>query len=482
MSSPDVLGPLAPARPARRATWPVLVIGAAATAIAVTGTAFAVSLSGGGAQPEDVLPGTALAFAKVDLDPGADQKLALFELAERFPEAADELGSADTLRDDALRLLVESADVGLDYDDDVAPWVGDRVGAALLPSDDPDEPDVVVAVAHDDADAARSALEKAGDDVPFAVLDEWVLVASSDEALATARDTDRHLSEEDAYRDAVDELDEGQLAVVWTDLGRLWDAFPEGLRDELTAQPGLGQVDLAGTVAVGLHAEDDALEVVGLARGVETGAQLGSYSTQAGTGLVEDLPADAVLAVAAGGLGQGLADAYDGIVESLEELAPDVESTVDELGLDLPEDLVTLLGDETAAAVWGSQDDPRALVRTRTDDPSASLQVLDDLVMALTGEELDGYAKEVDGGLVVGTKDEVAGFEEEGGLGDVDAFRDAVPDADEAGLVVWVDVAGAVSSTGADVPEAVEELRAVGLTVSGDETSSDLRLRVLFRG
>nr|WP_257908767.1 hypothetical protein [Janibacter limosus] len=60
------------------------------------GALFAFSkVNGGGPQPESALPGTAVAFAKVDLDPSADQKLDAFRFARKFPGAKDSLNGVD---------------------------------------------------------------------------------------------------------------------------------------------------------------------------------------------------------------------------------------------------------------------------------------------------------------------------------------------------------------------------------------------------
>ena len=59
-----------------------LVVGAGAAVVVAAGAGWAVGtyLGGGGTQPEDVMPDTLVAFADVDLDPSAEQKLNLVRL------------------------------------------------------------------------------------------------------------------------------------------------------------------------------------------------------------------------------------------------------------------------------------------------------------------------------------------------------------------------------------------------------------------
>ena len=72
----------------RRLTRGRIVVGAAAASVlAIAGGAYVAygALSGGGAQPETVVPAAAAAYAEVDLDPAASQKVAAFRFLHRFP-------------------------------------------------------------------------------------------------------------------------------------------------------------------------------------------------------------------------------------------------------------------------------------------------------------------------------------------------------------------------------------------------------------
>src|SRR6185503_3279771 len=76
----------------------VAAVTAVATVLAVTaaGAAFHSVVDGGGPQPEDVLPANAVAFVKLDLNPSAGQKLAVYQLASRFPKVKSKVTSEDT--------------------------------------------------------------------------------------------------------------------------------------------------------------------------------------------------------------------------------------------------------------------------------------------------------------------------------------------------------------------------------------------------
>jgi len=74
------------------APW-LLVVGVGVLVLALVGgiTYGLRALSRGGAQPEDALPAGAFAFAEIDLDPPAGQKLDAFRFLRRFPALLDKL-------------------------------------------------------------------------------------------------------------------------------------------------------------------------------------------------------------------------------------------------------------------------------------------------------------------------------------------------------------------------------------------------------
>lgn len=480
--APDLLGDVLPARPRRRtSTASVVAVGVAAAVVLGSGAFAAASLSGGGPQPEDVLPAGALGFVKVDLDPSAEQKERLYSLSRRFPSAAKELRSAETLREDLLRLAFDDSGTHLDYDEDVAPWIGDRVGVAFLRGTD-EEPDVVVAVAHTDAGRARTTLTEAAaeqDDLAFTVLEDYALLGDDQGVVDAAAQAKDHLADDTAFTDAVDALDGDQVALAWTDVSRVWDALPEGLREQAAAS-GQPEIDPEGQVVLGLHALDDALEVVGRTVGLTAGVD-GQAGSGKGTGLAAELPSQAVAALALAGLDQSIEQAYDGLAPALEPLVPDLEAQAGELGLDLPEDLMTVLGDEAGIAVWGDPDAPEGVLRTRAADADAAKAVLARVFEASgSGEDVDDYVRELDDGLAIGSPD---GIDAVGGtpLGDREEFTDAVPDADDAGMVLWISLQDALELGGLDAPD-VEALEAFGLTVtSEDDGDAELRMRLTLR-
>lgn len=479
VTAPDLLGDVLPAHaPRRRAgTATIAAIGVSAALVMGTGAFAAASLSGGGPQPEDVLPAGAIGFVKLDLDPSATQKERVYGLTTRFPLAAKELRSADTLREDLLRLAFDDSGTELDYDTDVAPWIGDRVGVAFLAADG-DEPDVVVAVAHTDAGKARTALAKAAEeeDLAFTVLDDYALLGEDQAVVDAAAGAEDHLADDEGFTEAVDALDGDQVALAWADLGRVWDALPADLREQ--AEDGL---DPTGQVVVGVHALDDAIEVVGRTLGVKSNLPDDDGDGSPGTGLAGQLPAQAIAALAAAGLDQSVEQAYDAFVTGAETVVPDLEAQAAELGLTLPDDITTVLGDEAGIAVWGDQKAPEVLARTRTDDAKGAREVIARVLDATgTGQDVDDVVQSLDDGIAIGTPGGLDALNGKG-LRDRAEFTAAAPDAQDAAFVLWVSIQDALELTGLDEPDA-EPLDALGLTVSARSGGDvELRLRVTLR-
>ena len=512
----DVLG--SPVAPERRRDWRAVlaaVVGVAGVGVAGVGIALAVALGGGGPQPEDALPADVFALAKVDLDPAAGQKIAAYELAKRFPQL--EVEGARTLQDDLLRRLFTDSDI--DYDAQVRPWIGARAALAGAPDADGDgAPELLVALAYDDRDAAERLLPALvadgvdGDPAFFAFSSRapYVLLAQSQAAADAAAGTDRVLGETDRYRDAVAALGDDQVALGWADLEALWAAVPQEAQAAATEVYGDG-FRPRGSLVAGVHLESDAVEMTGRGFGLDLGSSaLTAYAlgADAGDGLVRELPADAVAAMSVAGLG--------GQVEDLFELlatarfggdSGDLDALERELGIAIPEDLALLLGNETAAGIYDVDGNPEVGVRTRGDDPAGALAVAQRLmdkaseqatsfsgdytfeqcardVPATESEELCGDLPSEDElaapapfdvGAVTALPDGIAYATDQrmldqvtasGGLGDSEMFRRAVPGAADAATVMFADLQAVLALFG-DEQQGLEALEAIGATSTG---------------
>lgn len=472
----DVLGGTAPSRRSR--SWRAALtaaIGVSGIAVAATGIALAVALSGGGPQPEDVLPADAFAMVKLDLDPAGGQKLAAYKLTRRFPDL--EVGSARKLSDDLLRQVVADDD-DVDYDAEIEPWIGDRGALAALPDVDGDgEPEALVAIAYDDRRAAERLLPALvaepvdGERFFFAFSERgpYVLLAASQKTADAVARSKQVLVDAEDFRADVAELDGDQVALAWADLAALWSNLPDEVRqDAVTAQG--EDFSLTGRAVMGVRLEDDAVHISGRSFGVDLGNDaLTSYAlgAESGGGLVADLPADTVAAVSVAGLGRQVQDLLSAAEPGLGG-PEDLDALGAQFGLEIPEDLVVLLGQETAIGVYEGADRPQFGIRTRDADPARGLEIAQRLLRSLADQPSDvGQVAALPDGLAYGSTPEVldklTGSRD---LGQIERFREAVPDADSAATAVFVDLQAALVMLDEQRP-GLRALDALGLSSRG---------------
>lgn len=115
----------------------LIAVGAivAGGAVVAGGAWAATSFFATGAQPAEALPSSTVAYASVDLDPSGAQKIEAIKMLRKFPAFTDELDIQSD--DDLLQKLFDEASSsgeceGLDYADDVKPWIGSRAAIAAV--------------------------------------------------------------------------------------------------------------------------------------------------------------------------------------------------------------------------------------------------------------------------------------------------------------------------------------------------------------
>jgi hypothetical protein len=493
-----------------RARWAVVALAGALVLALVGGVSWAVgSLSGGGAQPEDALPAGAVAFAKVDLDPSAGQKIDGFRFLRKFPGLRDRVPLDGDVREVLFDSFADAAGwQDIDFDRDVDPWLGDRLGIAGYPADGSDQTTSpgVVALQVTDAGKAEEGLRRlvaasrdgigGTQSVGFVVEGDYALLAES-QALAESyarKAAEQALADDERYAADLAEIGDG-VAAVWVDNAAAAEAGnvldPTGMG--LGGVGGLG-AEAGRTTMVARFDGPDVFEVVGSVTGVGPAG----WASHPVTGL-GDLPESTVLAL-------GLADgdelvtrvveaARSGSAEdgdggpALDELLGQAEA---ETGIKVPEDVATLLGDNLVGALDGTADEDGALqvaARVRTSDVTRAGQVIQQL--AADGPDLvlrtggDTYAV----GSSQRHTDQVLAAD--GTLGEQPDFQDALPDLADADVAVWADPAGLVEAlfSGWSAPGQesqtdpdLDPLKAVGLTASTEDGGKGtFRFRIVAR-
>ena len=126
---------------------------------------------------------------------------------------------------------------------------------------------------------------------------------------------------------------------------------------------------------LGVHAQDDVVELVGLDFGVSDTGVPSSEPTR----LVQGLPEDTLAAVSASGVGDRAVAGLGGRRRQSGALA-ESEDPLPELDLDLPEDLRLIFGTDLVVAGFGDVEEPRFGARVVTEDGQRAARIVNDLL------------------------------------------------------------------------------------------------------
>jgi hypothetical protein len=447
-------------------------------------------LGGGGKQPADVLPGTAVGYARVDLNPSAGQKVNALRFLMKFPSVKDNLGltsDQDDLRQKLFEQIKKSAGgdlADIDYDKDVKPWLGDRAGFATLPpAEGKSAPVLVVAVQIKDQDAANKGMDKLlakqDNKLGRAFTDGYMIIgndqATVDSAVAAAKDSP--LSQNAKYKADMDKLGEQGFVSGWADLKAIASMSGKVPDGQLA---GLGDA----TGAVALRFDSSYVELKGIAHG-DKSIKVGS--ADAGD-LVTKLPDSTAGALAISG-GDSMIDAVWQQVQKTggENLQPMIDKITAETGLKLPDDLKTLAGKNLAVAVdKDTTNGPKVAVRMETDPAKAEpvVQKLTTLLHERSSENIPiETAKDSDTLVVATNKDYAEQVLKGGSLGSTDGFKQALPDTKGAVMVGYVDFAALGSLSGrVSENKDVAALKSAGVVArSTGDGEAEYTLRVVAK-
>lgn len=436
-----------------------LTLAAVAAGGAVAAYAYTV-LASSGIQPERVLPATTVAFAKLDLDPAAGQKIAAYRLSTKFPAVSKGAADLDGARDAILSEFFDKRSE-LDYATEIKPWLGDRIAVAAVPNPASAAGlDPVLVVAYTDEAKMKAAFSKAARTeraFGYVTIDGYALVTDSqpnaEAILAGARRAT--LAEAEHYRADLKSLNGDQLAVGWADIEATVAALKAGNRSGSGFRfEGLDRLDTVapakGRVIVGAHASSDYLEISAISRQqVASGKPRLAGKPVNGT-LAKLDAADTSAALEVTGLGQAFQQAWAGASTAM-GLGGELKDFAEENGLRLPEDLMALFGSDATVSLrlpQGADGDPEIAAQVSTDDADRAMELLDTLGLPFgfppdslrTQATADGYllsnSDRYDPRAPAGART----------LGADPAYQKAVPDRADAGLIGYLNLGKIIDS------------------------------------
>jgi hypothetical protein len=370
-------------------------------ALAVAATAaLAIGACGGdeesepaGPDPATIVPSQALVYAEATVRPDDDQRDDL-EAALATVLGVNDVGAA--IREQLDSLLSDS---DLTYQEDVEPWLGDRVGVFLLSFDQ--GPDGAFVVPTTDKEAAQTALNKMAesegvrgrrteDGIPYVltendsalgIVGDFAVVGSSigfDEVAEASRG--ESLAESDEFAEMTGDLRGDHLVTAYAD--------PDGILSALSSAGELStrQLSELGDSLAGVLGEPIALSAGADENGFFAElAATGEAPVGGGTDLIERIPDDAWVAFGLSDAGALAAPALTAALASDEALARVLDRLQGEGGTGL-DDLAASIGD--AAGWFGGSNvlTSNGGLIFETDDEAAARGVLDRLRAALSAE------------------------------------------------------------------------------------------------
>lgn len=481
-------------------------------------------LDGGGPQPHDVMPASTQVYVRADLDPSASQKIELFKLIRKVPDVAKEVGIKNDDQD--IRELILTEALGscddVDYDKDVKPWLGDRVGVGGNLTDKT----FTIAVQTTDEKKSREGIKKLfacdNESYGIAYLDGYAILSETQKAVdESIKATEKaSLGDSKTFTKDFDDLGNQGIASAWVDL--------KALADDPTAKEALGvdaaELKKAGSAAATLRVDGKALELAAISDGT-TG-----NTTQSDA--LDKLPSDTVVGLSVAGVGKEISKNFDTALkefntglnefsspgpddfdskeeyEAFKELMGERSSpTADDFltqfeestGFNLRNDLETLFGDSLTLALGSANlealpnlagpDDLNKidLALALTSDKTKALDLVQRLAELAESAGITLVAEPTDNGAVLATNQKAADavIKPDGKLGEEQAFKQAFPNGTATSGGMFINVGAILDKLlEADPPEdirsQIEQAKAIS-SLGISSTTKDKRSLVSVR-
>jgi hypothetical protein len=521
-----------PSRSSARGRGPLAAVAAGtAMAVLVGGGAYAfyridpLHLFRAGPQAAEAIPADALAYAAVDLDPSAAQKVNALRFLNHFPgfqDVADIKDERDDIRKTILTDAIDSLGCdGVSYDDTVEPWLGNKFGFAAMPPAAGSDPEPLAAIEVKDRDDARAGIDTlvdcakesgdSTDDFGYAFAGDYVLIASSqnlaDQYAADAADSS--LADDGDFQDDMDAVGDPGVASAWIDIAGLIDLVPDAVFDSGVGGSAdeQGLIDLIKSkysrAAVTMRFSSDHVDIVSAVHSDDP------IDIDHGDNEVVDLPDSTVLAISLAGGGDAVAKSWDDTVQAARTVDAQIDDQLKQFesqtGFSLPADLETLLGDNLLFAVDREGLDSSTLMANGPEDFNAGARFTGDkerldalydkitgLMSDVAGEQIPFSKADFDRGLAIASNDSYAQTlaDLDGNLGDSQNFQSVIDDAADQDVVMFfnwdlvedeiVQSIGQLGAGGSEVVDNIRPLRAFGITADtqGDYTVSHLVVSV----
>ena len=320
----------------------------------------------GGEEPASAVPANAVAYIEATVRPEGDQREDALAAAAKLLDTEKPQWKIDGFVAKAFAKASEDG-VTYDYDKDVKPWLGQKVGLWISPASGGEEDDFrgAVIMATTDADAAKESVEETkgndksyegvdyvvdGEGFASGIVDDFAVFGSEAEFKRTVEAAKGDGLDADAkYRKATSVLDDERLGTFYVDMKAILDEAvrrdPE-VGQQLEQARQLFPLDQVGPITGQFLADGERLAVDVSAQVPEDTLPggLGALTGGGSTPLLGELPGDSWLALGSPEFGASMKTIYGQAAGALGGAALR-QQLRSELGIDLDEDVFSWIGD-----------------------------------------------------------------------------------------------------------------------------------------
>ena len=377
-----------PAPAKRKSKKTAIIAGVLALALLAGGGFLAWSLLRG-AVPAAAkgIPSNALAVFEVNLNPSAGDKLAVKELAAKFPFLKDEANDAgDDYKKALWSVLAKSAKSAPDYESEVKPWLGDSAAIAALPGKDSGSSSgsssYVFSVQVTNKDSAKAFADKHIKGKKIFV-DDLMVITNDEKSDISESSLKDNITSVESYKADMGKLGDGFLATAW-------------ISSDFIKQFGSQEINTAGILesrfAAGLKVQDGAIALRTITWQKDEIKDRGENVKD----LAGSMPADWLGSLAF----SPSPDLVNKAWESLESLPASSQRQLEDFGISSADDLRALLGTQFSFAVTGDSKQLQVGIKVHTKDPEKHKNIVEKITRSGT---LQDAKTTVEGDTVITT-------------------------------------------------------------------------------
>ena len=312
------------------------------------------------------IPSNALAVLEVNLNPSAGDKLAVKEVAAKFPLLKDEANDAgDDYKKALWSVLAKTDRSAPDYESEVKPWLGDSAAIAALPGKDSESRSTpstyVFSVQVTNKDSAKAFADKHIKNQKVVFVDDLMVFSNDEDSDISESSLKNNITSVESYKADMGKLGDGFLATAWVSSDLVKQASESGKT---------GSTDvLESRFAAGLKVQDGAIALRTITWQKDEIKDRGENVKD----LAGSMPADWL-----GSLTFSLSPSLvNKMWENINSLPASSQRQLKNLGISSADDLHALVGTQFSVAFTGDSNTLRAGFKVRTKDPEKHKSIVE---------------------------------------------------------------------------------------------------------